>query len=122
MESNDIHYTLHLAEYDGNSTAPDGLIVNDDEQGNINGMKFTTNDKDNDDKGNQNCAHVWEGGWWYKACHSAHLNGVFPSLSLIIYDCTDYGSYAKFLTRGEAKENCWGGGCRLPICRQNCWQ
>ena len=107
VESNDTDYKLHIAEFDGNSTAPDSLTVKGDGTGNIHGMKFTTNDKDNDDKNNQNCAQAWEGGWWFKACHDAHPNGVFPPPSLIIYDCNDYRSYAKYLT-WKKLNNCYG--------------
>ena len=61
----------------------------------INGMKFTTKDKDNDKYG-QNCAVIGNGrnagGWWYKSCsyiyinrqyktpYSIHLNGKWHPL------------------------------------------
>ena len=38
-------------------------------------MKFTTKDQDNDTKGPSNCAQRFLGGWWYKACGQANLNG-----------------------------------------------
>ena len=44
----------------------------------INGMKFTTKDKDNDLHKSSNCAvHAHggnAGGWWYKGCSQIHLN------------------------------------------------
>ena len=44
---------------------------------NINGMKFTTKDKDNDEAG-RNCAvdhnDADAGGWWYKGCSHIHIN------------------------------------------------
>ncbi|XP_061186907.1 ryncolin-1-like [Saccostrea echinata] len=38
-----------------------------------NGMKFVTKDRDNEKK----CAKQTKGGWWYKACLTANLNGLY---------------------------------------------
>ena len=39
-----------------------------------NGMQFTTYDSDNDASGG-NCGYEHQGGWWYKSCYRANLNG-----------------------------------------------
>ena len=41
------------------------------------GGAFTTSDKDNDDTTSVNCATVHNGGWWFKSCDRANLNGLY---------------------------------------------
>jgi len=43
---------------------------------NLNGMKFTTKDRDQDRKTNGNCAQKFTGGWWYYRCGYVHLTGM----------------------------------------------
>uniref|UniRef100_H3AD02 Fibrinogen-like protein 1 n=1 Tax=Latimeria chalumnae TaxID=7897 RepID=H3AD02_LATCH len=43
---------------------------------NHNGMKFSTQDKDND-RYEKNCAKEDNSGWWFNRCHSANLNGKY---------------------------------------------
>ena len=64
-------YQLSISGFTGITTDPFSTY-------NINGMKFTTKDKDNDGHGG-NCAvkssHGKDaGGWWYDNCSHIHLN------------------------------------------------
>jgi hypothetical protein len=41
-----------------------------------NGMKFTTQDVDND-LSSTNCAQYRNGAWWFRTCSDSHLNGEY---------------------------------------------
>lgn len=41
----------------------------------MNGMMFTTRDRDNDINLTDNCAFSKKSGWWHAACTYANLNG-----------------------------------------------
>ncbi|XP_061169208.1 microfibril-associated glycoprotein 4-like [Saccostrea echinata] len=43
----------------------------------INGAKFSTYDKDNDQSKTYSCAVDHQGGWWYNYCHDVYLNGPY---------------------------------------------
>ena len=43
---------------------------------NLNGMSFSTRDRDNDES-STNCAERFNGGWWFKNCFRAALNGPY---------------------------------------------
>ena len=66
------NYVLHAEGYSG--TAGDGLggVANVH-----NGKPFSTKDKDNDEAKKSSCAQVYKGAWWYQACHSVNLNGMY---------------------------------------------
>ena len=64
-------YILTVGGYSG--TAGDALINNF----NLNGMKFSTRDNDNDNWSGWNCAVGHTGAWWFKDCFRSHLNGPY---------------------------------------------
>ena len=47
-----------------------------DSLGSVNGMKFSTQDVDND-LFSGNCAQNNHGAWWFRSCFYAHLNGEY---------------------------------------------
>ncbi|XP_062574112.1 ryncolin-2-like [Saccostrea cucullata] len=66
-------YQLSISGYTGN--AGDMMI----RAYNLNGMYFTTIDRDNDQNG-RNCAvNHHTGGWWYGNCAHSDLNGVYAT-------------------------------------------
>ena len=44
----------------------------------LDGMAFTTTDRDND-MGSGNCASRQRAGWWHSACNDAQLTGVYAN-------------------------------------------
>ena len=48
---------------------------------NINGMMFSSLDRDNDRHSGGHCALDHSGGWWFNVCHDAYLNGPYGSSS-----------------------------------------
>jgi hypothetical protein len=48
---------------------------------NLNGMYFTTKDRDNDRNGGNCAASYASGGWWYNSCTWSSLNGRYPKSS-----------------------------------------
>lgn len=75
--SEDEGYALHVSGYEGD--AGDALLVPTSNMAShwcLNGMRFSTFDRDAD-KWEGNCAQVFGGGWWYNSCQAANLNGVY---------------------------------------------
>ncbi|XP_049533908.1 fibrinogen-like protein 1 [Anopheles darlingi] len=66
------YYLKTLGTHSG--TAGDSLRYSE-------GSKFSTPDRDND-ANNNNCAQTWKGGWWFKSCHQAFLNGLHRNTSV----------------------------------------
>ena len=60
VEAEDQDYLLHIGGYSG--TAGDSITGS--KYHNLNGMKFSTPDRDND-KNSINCAQYFKGGWWF---------------------------------------------------------
>lgn len=61
-------YKLYVKGYCG--TAKDSLSVH-------NGLLFSTIDQDNDPDNSKHCSKTNGGGWWYKFCGMAFLNGYY---------------------------------------------
>ncbi|XP_016392533.1 tenascin-R-like isoform X1 [Sinocyclocheilus rhinocerous] len=61
------HYTIRVSGYSG--TAGDSLTYH-------NGRPFSTRDRDPQPFITR-CAMSYRGGWWYKNCHEANLNGLY---------------------------------------------
>ncbi|CAL4159458.1 unnamed protein product, partial [Meganyctiphanes norvegica] len=68
----------HVATLRGyTGTAGDSLIYHS-------GKPFSTEDKDVDETP-ANCATLYKGGWWYGACHSSNLNGLYLNGTHVSY-------------------------------------
>ncbi|XP_062571874.1 fibrinogen-like protein 1 [Saccostrea cucullata] len=67
VEDHSNQYTLRVSGYTG--TAGDSLTYH-------NGMKFSTEDTDND-LNMRNCAAENRAGWWFNSCYLSNLNGVY---------------------------------------------
>ncbi|XP_016308223.1 uncharacterized protein LOC107662658 [Sinocyclocheilus anshuiensis] len=65
------HYVIELSGYFG--TAGDSMKYH-------NGRPFSTIDKDQNTL-SIHCAKAYMGGWWYKNCYMANLNGLYASYS-----------------------------------------
>ena len=70
-------YSLSDSGYSG--TAGDALAASGSPDGNVNGMKFSTKDQDNDKHVSTNCASYYGGRWWFNVCHRSFLNGLYAS-------------------------------------------
>ncbi|KAK8762470.1 hypothetical protein V5799_026264 [Amblyomma americanum] len=68
VESEDQQFKIHIGKFLG----PKGW----DSLSYCNGMMFSTFDKDNDWDSEIECAVKFRGGWWYRSCYEANLNGL----------------------------------------------
>ena len=73
-------YQLSISGFTGITTDPFSTYP-------LDGMKFTTKDRDND-RGGGNCAISGDGrnagGWWYNHCSHIHVNHQYKSLYSIV--------------------------------------
>jgi len=67
IDGENVDYRLHVSSYSG--TAGDALS-------DLNGMEFSTKDRDND-KWYNSCASTNHGAWWYNRCQYSNLNGEY---------------------------------------------
>ena len=67
IDGEEKQYTVHVESYTG--TAGNSF-------GGVNGMKFSTKDKDYDTY-SKSCANQFHGAWWYSDCHASNLNGKY---------------------------------------------
>ena len=73
VNNNLTNYRLDIGAYSGNA----GDALDCSGSGNLDGMAFTTYDRDNDRWSAYNCAQQHSAGWWYNWCQCAHLNGPY---------------------------------------------
>ncbi|XP_060064887.1 microfibril-associated glycoprotein 4-like [Ylistrum balloti] len=84
-----LQYTLTIDGYSG--TAGDAM-------GNLNGLKFSTFDREEEMNNTINCPELRPAGWWYNDCGQSNLNGKY-SIDNGVEDCnamtwhTFHGSY-----------------------------
>jgi len=73
-------YVLTVGQFNNILSTLGNALAFDHPPTNINGMKFSTKDRDQDQSNggwsNGNCAKAMTGGWWYNECTGAHLTGM----------------------------------------------
>ncbi|XP_078340232.1 ryncolin-1-like [Crassostrea virginica] len=62
-------YKLTVGGFNGSLGMKDSLSYH-------NGTMFSTKDSDND-KWSYNCGATYKSGWWFNACHTSNLNGIY---------------------------------------------
>ena len=82
LESEPALYRIHVTGYSGDSGDVMNLWQLASGSQTVNGMAFTTVDRDNDLASGLNCADNYPGnparcGWWYNNCAAVSFNGVY---------------------------------------------
>ncbi|XP_060561066.1 protein scabrous-like [Ruditapes philippinarum] len=95
VDDEDSNFRLHVNGFSGN--CGDSLRYHD-------GNMFSTKDRDNDESADENCAHIFEGAWWYKYCHKSNLNGLYLSGNHSSYANGEPGSMLAYRPVTEQKD------------------
>ena len=72
------NYRLTIGGYQNWGIGAAGDSLTRAGSGNLNGMPFSTRDRDNDEW-SSNCASDRRGAWWYNRCAHSNLNGLYLS-------------------------------------------
>jgi len=83
-------YTATVSGFNNDSTASDNFIGLND----LNGIKFSTKDKDNDSSDRVHCASKYTGGWWDRKCGSIHPTGLYGNPTGFDSDYMYWDTYA----------------------------
>ena len=65
----------------------------------LNGMKFTSRDRDND-LGYNNCAY-FDGGWWHRSCSYIQLNDAYTYMYLLLNNKVHYPTSVEMKIRPQ---------------------
>ena len=83
-------YQLTISGYSGYTRDPITQTTAWSSRTLLNGMKFTTRDRDNDQYSGANCAKTWGdvngGGWWYNYCSAIRPNNQYKGTYRIYLD------------------------------------
>ena len=96
LENESAKYKLRLGAYSG--TANDGMRGKCTPHGNLDGMPFSTPDRDNDNHSG-NCAQSNKAGWWYNGCTCTELNRPYNNNGYMIR----WYTFSTFLKCSEMK-------------------
>ena len=84
-------YKLQVEGYNG--TAGDSINIDHS----INGMAFSTHDRDNDLWSSIDCAQCWKGGWWYNACTCSQLNSIYRhDTTPIVFEAVFWNTFTTY--------------------------
>ncbi|XP_071798853.1 ficolin-3-like [Asterias amurensis] len=82
------NFQLNVDSYNERSTAGDS-VIDVGEKYTIDGMMFSTKDKQNDNY-EPGCAVNYHGAWWYNACFMCNLNSKYYPSQITTADARDY--------------------------------